>query len=544
MKTKTLTVVAVILLVLAAVLPQDASTKTVRVAMLPLQVLGDNAALLQSVALDMLQAKIGKEGSIEVVKGDAVKAVLNDAPNDITDIRAALAGGKLNADYVVYGRMKAKGQSFDMDIKLLSVKDGAITAFSNKSVGPDALVTLTGLAAEQVLAAIAPAITAPAEVKGATPVAATTPPVATTPAAPAAAPDDGFIIKPKEATERPVIRKSKRMDGIYIAMTEADLDRDGTTEIFLLNRDTVIIGRLAADGLDIIKEIKTPVGVANAAIAAIDSNADGSVEVYVSGVFNDQPNTSVIEWKDGSYAITASGMPWLVRVMSPESGASVLAGQKFRGVDGFYGGIKTLKMQAGGLVETGTLVDNLPSGADVYRTEIFDATGSGAPQAIVLDQRGYFRIFNKDGKGKWAEFYKSKDWFGGTLNRIEFTEENLLAQKKTPVDVEGGLGRASWSVGGKPEIIVKRNTAGGLGRYAAVPASFIDGEIVSLSWDKDSESLLENWKTQKVEGYIADYFIETDTATGAKELVILIVEGTGGYLGDAKSYILSRKLAI
>ncbi|MBI5886033.1 MAG: VCBS repeat-containing protein [Deltaproteobacteria bacterium] len=541
MRKRTIFVVAAIFCfcIIALSLPVRAHARPVSVAVLPLQVSGDNAALLQSVALDMLQSKLGRDAAVEVIKTDSVKAALAGTSGEITDIRAALIGAKLNADYVLYGGMRADARTSSMELKLLTIKDGAITPVSAKGTGADAIVGILDAVSAQVLSVVSVAMPAPAPVPA---------PVAQAQAAPnqtvaPKAADDGFIIKSSEATERPSMRKSKRMDGLYKAILSVDLDKDGEKEIFLLGRQSVAVGRLKADAFEVIQEIKTPVGLDNVAITAVDSNNDGSVELYVSGVLNDAPSASVIEWKDGGYNITASALPWFVRAFKDETGASVLVGQKLRRLGGFYGELHKLRLVNGSLVDAGVFMASLPENADIYRTELFDLTGNGALEAVVLDQRGYFRVYAGDPKGGWKKLYQSKDWFGGSLNRIE-TQDDIGAQKKEPVIVEGAFFAVDYNNDGRPEIIVKRNYAGGLGRYAATPSSYTDAEIVNVSWDKDAEGLLENWKSKKVEGYIADFYIETDPATGVRELVMLIVEGTGGYSGGIKSYILSHRLAI
>lgn len=529
----------------ALLLPERANAKPAAIAVLPLQITGDNAALLQSVVPDMLQSKLGRSSAVDVIKNDIVMTALAGMSGDITDMRASLVGTKLNADYVVYGGMRTEGQTSYTDMKLLAVKDGSIVSFSANAAS-NAIVSLTETISVQVLSAVAAALPVEAPLVKADAAAASlgsAPAVAMQPRAAQKA-EDGFIIKPSNVTERPSMRKSKRMDGAYKAILSADLDKNGEKEIFLLDSQRVVVGRLQVDGFETIKEIKTLPGVTNVSIAAIDSNNDGNVEVYVSGIFNNAPSSSVVEWKDGEYKVTASGLPWFVRDFKTETGADVLVGQRFRNLDGFYGDLRSLKLERGALVDTGVFLAGLPATADIYRTERLYLTGSASPQVVVLDKRGYFRIYGKDAKGAYEQLYQSKDWFGGTLNLIEFSSDAMGQQAKEAVPVEGRYYAVDTDKDGAVEIIVKRNYAGGLGRYAEAPASFTDGEIVNISWDKSGDSLVENWKSKKMEGYIADFYIETDAATGVKELVMLIVEGTGGYFGDVKSYILSHRLTI
>ncbi|MBI5561678.1 MAG: VCBS repeat-containing protein [Deltaproteobacteria bacterium] len=514
-------------------------------AVLPLNVSGDNALLLRSVALDMISARVGKDGGVELISDEAVKAGLGDASSGITDIRAALIGARLNADYVLYGNMSADGQVYAVDAKLLSIKDGAITAFSAKGAGPDSIAALAGTVSSEALSRIAlsapPAAPAPpaAAVKPAEPKAVAKPAEAAK-TAPETAKDDGFLVKPAVPSQGKSGGKGGPFNGFYMAMASADLDKDGGPEFFLLGKDSVLVLR-RKDGFEAVKEIKTP-AADNAAITAIDTDGDGNAEIYVSGVLNNGPSTSVIEWKDGGYRVTQSGIKWLVRAMRDASGHAALAGQRFIRGEGFYGAPRVLKMQGGALVDAGAFTEGLPSRADIYRTEVFDATGAGSAQAVVLDQRGYIRIYDMDGKDAWKETYRTKEWFGGTLDRIEAAEDAPGAQKREPVFIEGGFMRSDLNNDGKPEVIVRRNNAGGLGRYAATPGSFTDGEIVSLSWNKDEAVLAENWKTKKLDGYIADFIVAEDKTGAGAELIMLVVEGTGEFSGGIKSYILSRRL--
>ena len=103
---------------------------------------------------------------------------------------------------------------------------------------------------------------------------------------------------------------------------------------------------------------------------------------------------------------------------------------------------------------------------------------------------------------------------------------------------------------GKPELVIKRNIPGGLGRYAKVARSFTSGAIVNLSLegidDAGSEAniLSENWRTKEVSGYIADFFIDDLAGDGTRQMFMLIIEGTGTFAGNIKSYILLNKMAL
>src|SRR3990170_4014008 len=89
---------------------------------------------------------------------------------------------------------------------------------------------------------------------------------------------------------------------------------------------------------------------------------------------------------------------------------------------------------------------------------------------------------------------------------------------------------------GLGEVIISRNDPGTLGRYFKVIRSYDKGEIIDLLWG--GNSLEENWRTKKIDGYIADYVVNDIDNDGQKELVIVVVMDGG----RGKSYIMAHKL--
>ncbi len=508
-------------------LPSVGLAKTSRVLVLPWKVnAAENLEFLKSAMLDMLTTRIGA-AEVEVVGPEALKEAMPALkPGDVTDNTAAGAGRRLKADFVLYGSLTVIGNSVSLDAKLLNVASGAITPFYSKGDGVDSVIGLADRLSFDAAAAVGGTVKAPASIA---PAKAEEKKAAQEPAAPE---KDEFIIRPKEEPGR---WKSALMDGMYLAFTAVDLNRDGVKELFLITKKSLTIAVIKPEGLEVVKKIDSAPGVDFVAITAIDSDNDGSPEVYISGVRDFRPSTSLLEYGADGYRITGTGIRWLVKAVQTEGG-SVLIGQGFTYEDGFSGGLRVLRKEGGGLADKGPFAVALPATVDIYRFDTFGLTDKES-ELVALDDREYIRIYRKGEGGGWEKSWKSREFYGGTLDYIDLGGERYAA-------VEGGFFHADTDGDGRFELIMKRNVPGGLGRFAKKPGSYDSAEVLSLSWDRGEEGLKVNWKTREVKGYIADFLIDDMNKDGAKEILLLVVEGTESLTGGQKSYVLMDKLSV
>ncbi|MFQ5737090.1 MAG: FG-GAP-like repeat-containing protein [Thermodesulfobacteriota bacterium] len=544
-------------------LPASGWTKTVKVAVLPWRVnSAGNMDFLSDAMSDMLATRLGSNKDVEVARPDLVRSALGASAGAVTDGAAIEAGKKLAADYVLYGSITVLGSAISLDAKLVSVADGKISPVYSKAEGLDAVVGMADRLSADVLA-LSGAVEAPVRLQSAAPAipsgavdvttgvvgagvtgAAGAVGVAGAPAGAKAGQPEGFIIKSK-AGPSPVTWKSAPMDGMYSAMAAADLDKDGKKELFIISGTTLVVAVPNGSGLDVVKKFDTSTGYTNVAVCALDTDGDGSTEVYLSRLYNNRPSTAVIEYSGGEYRQTVEDVGWLVRVISPGKGGPVLIGQAFTEPTGFAGSLKRLEKQGQDVVVKGAFEYSLPYGVDLYRFDIFDLTGDGVDDLVAVNDRNYLRVYEKGEKGGWKKQWGSTDFYGGTLNLVSFYVENPSAEPVEPVAVEGGFFHADTDGDGKAELIIRKNIPGGLGRWAERPSSFKGAEVYSLSWDPSGASMLkENWKTRKVDGYMADFILDDLDGDGTGEITMLVVEGTGNLLGRPKTYVLSYRVSI
>lgn len=537
--------VVFLLLILSLIVPfrAEGALDEKKIALLPWNVNSAEKMDFVKVAMaDMLASRLG--GSLVVIRQDLVKAALA-GKTGMEEGAALEAGKKLNADLVLFGSVTVFGKSVSMDAKLLDVATGRVTPFASEGAGVESIIGLTDRLSTDVLTSLRPKAAPAMEEKPplAKQAAAQEAPVVV--AAPPAAGSlpDGFIVKPKAGQERPVSWRSETMEGMFVSMAAADLDGNGEKEIVVVSGTKIIIGAYGEKGFRVIHEMEDKTG-ANISVAAIDLDRDGAPEVYVSRISGNEAASLVIEHRNGKYEVTASNLGWLMRTVRAGDAAPALIGQRFRKLDGFYGGVRALARDGGKLVDKGEFGIALPRGADLFRFEAVDFRGKGGLDIIALDARGYLNVYAAQGEGGWAEEYRSADFFGGTLNYIVRKADRPGAAESDPFPVEGRFFHLDMDNDGRAEIIVKKNTPGGLGRSAARPASFKTGELVSLSWDAMGGTVAENWRTRPVEGYISDFLIEDFDGDGAPEAVMLVVTGTGKLFGATKSYILSHRISL
>ncbi len=504
-----------IIAVLAVSPPASALAGPVRLGVLQWKVnSSEDIGFLKDALPEMLSSRIGSGGVVEVIGWRLLAGAVPEAKAGADHAVLAEAGQKLGLDYVLYGSITKLGSSVSIDLNLFSVKGKWTELFYAKGDSLESIEGLTGRLANDIVAYTG------AAVKN------NEPPVA-------AKPSGDFIVK-TEHKALPELWKSGYIEGEALAIEAADLDRDGVKEFFILRKNSLSIVRAGEDKLDVVSELRAENNVRNIALSIIDSDSDGSAEVYVSGVRHGTGMASVIEYNkaEKAYKTTITGVRRLVRAFDKNT----LIGQGFRPDEGFYGALRILKKEGNALIDKGPFEIPLPRGADIYR---FDALPIAAREKnlVVLDSRGYLRLY-KDNKASWEEFWRSEDFYGGTLNLLESEEYGASPQDSAVVFIEGRFLKSDNGQG----LVIKRNIPGGLGRYSAVARSYVKGGVLGLRWDKGS--FIEDWKTRDVKGYIADFFIDDLDGDGFKELVMLVVEDSAGYSGKAKSYILSSRLPV
>ncbi|MEE9614778.1 MAG: hypothetical protein V3W31_07485 [Thermodesulfobacteriota bacterium] len=525
--------------------PSTGWTKTSSVAVLPWELNAPpRMEYARRAVVDMLSSRVGSSLSVEIVRTDLVKeAVENYAGGGLTDDTVEKIGRALGADYVLYGSLTAIEDSISLDVKFMAVADGAVRSFFSRDRGMGSIVGMTDAAASKVLASLGeftdtanggtssgPAYIGKFRESAPESVAAKEP----------SGDDEEFIIVSGKEEAKKFLWRSRHIQGAFFAMESLDLDNDGGKELVLLGTQDLLIARVGEDGLETIKEIKGHGDVRNIAVAAFDSDGDGVIELYVSRTRAGLADSFVVERRDGDYTVTASAIPWLMRVIGAQGGETTLIGARFEAQKGgFSRAVDVLKREGDEVVSSGDAFD-MPELPNIYGFEIFDVTGDGQAELVAIGKGNYIRIYRRD-DGPWKEFWKSREPYGGTLNALTFGDEDAELAERPFAEIEGKFLHTDLDSDGREELIIKRNTPGGIfGRRSIRVMEFTGGEVRSLSWD--GAFLEENWRTREVDGYVSDFVIDDIDGDGSREIVMLVVDGIKAFKLDAKSYILSYTL--
>jgi len=538
---------------LMGVLPSTGYCAPRSIAVLPWNVRSaEGMDFLQYALIDMLTSRLGAEADLSMVRSDRLKAAMQGQGfKDVTRSTALKVGKKLKLDYVLFGSVTVIGKAVSLDASLLDVGGGGITTFSSTGPSRDSIVTLVDNLSKDVIhhfhpertepvkTAIAPTAPVPAPLPVPVPV-----PVIAKPAAPS------MIIKPVARTkEKPQVSvppsfwKSETLKGQFISMAAGDLDGNGVKELFLLQKNSVRIAVVEDGKLRTLQEIKASSGLEFVAVSAVDTDGDGKVEVYISALDHFTASSRVLEYAGGGYKIDGRNIRWLLRKGRGLDGKYILLGQSFRSSDGFNGGISILKNQGGRIVAAAPYLDKLPRGVNIYNFTYFNfnSRDSTEKDLLAFDREGRLLVYRRNGK-KWSKEWKSKEYYGGTMHRINFNNDTSGTETYRYVDVERPLFHMDTDGDGRDELIVRQSRAEGLfKRYAKVFKTFSGGSILSMTWD--GEFLTETWRTREINGYIADFIIDDLEGKGARQLIMIVQKDRSIISSKPKGYLLIYNLA-
>jgi hypothetical protein len=175
---------------------------------------------------------------------------------------------------------------------------------------------------------------------------------------------------------------------------------------------------------------------------------------------------------------------------------------------------------------------------------------SGAEKIIALNRDDYLCIFEQTDKplsrvailGGSNEFlWKSDEQFGGSNTYIEPMNRNLTNRSEDADMIQYiNLRIVTYDTNkdGKREIIVVKNLSSASRMFQTLKL-FTAAEVYNLEWE--GTGLVENWRTKKISGYVADYQFKDIDNDGENEVVLALVLSVGGSIKD-RSVIVTYSL--
>jgi TolB-like protein len=543
------------LLVLGSVAPAIAAP--VRVAVLPFDINAEkDLTFLQEGILDMLGSRLAWQDKVDVINENETKAALASVEGFQGESRALLVGGKLQANYVLFGSLTVFGESVSIDAKMVDVSGQqaplpffaqtgnmgeVIPQINQFATNINATVFGRGVAQRPVVAPAPQAAAAPAAgVQPAPPAydprmhpekllqsgiqSETQVPVA---GQPYQTPNPAFVATtaPRADSGGRTFWKSRSFKTLINGIDIADVDNDGRQEIVMATEKLVAIyrmenGRLVKAAETVETRTSSYVGVDVA-----DINGNGTPEIYVSSL---GPNRSsvdsfVLEFDGNDYKMIHGKENWFYRVANTADRGTLLLGQRMRTAEEsvFRNPVQELQWQGNRLVPGNRLLEGRK--ANLLGLAYGDIALNGQSQVIAYSTEDRLRLYNATGTGDyvWEESERS----GGNMAyfkppKAEPGVENKqffpLRIRLTDIDRDG---KTEVLVAGHDELA---------NNMAKDFRSFSKARLESKVWD--GLTLSTQWKTQEFSGRASDFVVGDFDNDGADELVVAVVAKEGAII--------------
>jgi hypothetical protein len=189
----------------------------------------------------------------------------------------------------------------------------------------------------------------------------------------------------------------------------------------------------------------------------------------------------------------------------------------------------------------------IPWGLSVYGLTIDNLSEGTKDKIIALTDDDYLYVFEETDKrisqirsfGGGGILWKSEENFGGSNTYIEArtTEHNMQDYERNTY-INSRILTYDMNKTGKRDIYIVKNISSSARALQNVKL-FTSAEIYDLTWD--GLGMLENWRTRKINGYVADYQFKDIDNDGENEIVLALVVSTGLSVKD-RSVIVSYKM--
>jgi TolB-like protein/outer membrane protein assembly factor BamB len=531
------------------------------VAVLPFTVhSAENIDYVRQGIWDMLASRISVSDKIDVASKDTVLEALKKQGGKepaLTDVYGL--GKMLKMDYVVWGSITKIGNSFSVDGKMVDIaaSKSSVGVFTQSQGMDDLIPKITDFAQRinaHILGTVPPAFS-----QAAAPVAPAPPP------ATAQTSRESQIISGMKAGRKgtytalinpdlitgtgPMDRKtfwmSEKRPTEYRGMDIGDVNGDGLNETVLIDTNTVYIYQKKGDAFALLQTIKGSKADNYISLDVADINQNGIKQIFVTNLRKDTVDAFVLEYRDKKFVKIATGLRWFLRVINTSTGTPMLLGQG-KGIEQPFDADIYELIWSGGRYQQGKK-QRIPRGLSIYGLTIDSLSEGGTDKIIALNQDDYLCIYEPTEKPLWQLqtlggndnlLWKSDETFGGSNIYVENLERSGVEDYQKNTFINSRILTYDLNRDGKREIVIVKNLSSSARLFQNVKL-FTGAEVYNLSWD--GLGLLENWRTRKINGYVADYQFKDIDNDGENEIVLALVLSTGPSV-TGRSVVVAYKM--
>jgi hypothetical protein len=331
-------------------------------------------------------------------------------------------------------------------------------------------------------------------------------------------------------------QKSRNFNFEAEGLAIGDLTGDGLNETVIMAGQSLHIFRNQDGRMADLKEIKGEKYHNYISVDVADINKNDRSEIFVTCLNENTKllDSFVLEWSGTDFVPIAQGEKWYFRVITHPVDGKMLVGQK-RGIgDLFMEGVFQMVWDGQGYVDQDKLP--LPKGAVLYGFAMGDPTNEGSDMVVSMDAEGQLRIYNSAGGREWT----SDERYGGSEKHLRF-----IGPDRSESDSRMFLPQRVFLVDSnkdnKYEVLVVKNEAF-TGRLFKNYRSYGSGTFQALTWD--GLGLNPLWQTQKISGYVSDYYLADMNNDGNLELVATVVSRRNTIITSPKSTVIWYDLSM
>jgi len=548
-----------ILVSLFLISPSFAVQEKIKVAILPFKMnVGEELKYLRDGIMDMLSSRLTQGANITTLEALTIKRAMEGISEEMKEDIARRLGKDLGADYVVFGSVTKVMESLSIDGKVVAVQsEEQATQVFTQSSGMDNVILKISEFSQNIQNAILgrPLITIPLFQPQPQPqIEVQSPRIETT-----SPPSEyfiggkrkglkgeeeeitGFIVLPEATRRAQGFWRSQHFETQLWGMDIGDVNGDKENEIVLIDTHNIEIYKKTPNTLELVKRIEGKLYESYLNLDVADINQNGIDEIIISSIKDEFVNSFVVEHdkEKGEYRRIAEDIPWFLKVINlPDQGLTLL-GQKSGVDEAFAGELYQFVYKNGKYLPDQKL--DLPKKVALYDFNVVDIEKTGEKDVLYLDDSEYVRIVSPSGDLKW----KSDENYGGSDKYFErnfekdATSERNISKKK--IYVQPRILVMDTNKDGEKEIIIGRNDSQ-TGRIFKDTRMYHRSEIQNLAWN--GISLVENWRTKKIDGYLSDFQVKDVDNDGDNELVVAAILRYDIMQTKVKSVVLVYELKV
>jgi hypothetical protein len=495
---------------------------------------GQEMDFLRRGVVVMLSGRLILPGTVETTTLEA-----GEQPG--TDAAAAAVGRKMGADYVVLESIVVLGDSVSTDARVISAETGQIVlTFSRTGKSKDDIINHIDALAVEINTRLLGRDEPPSRGEVAAPVTAEK-------SAPAKTSDihqhpEKLLSsvgesrhdtwsgdRSDETMDTDIVRlliRGRSMSRQIRGVATGDVDGDGRIEIVCIDGTTVLV--YGAERGQMVKMAEAGTGTGNIGVDAMDLNANGKDELFVTHFDNNTGRvfSYVLEWEAGQFKRIADNLRWYFRSVDLPDRGRVLVGQRQGVSERFIPGIYEIGYGDG--TYDGVQKLNLPRNRTVYGFAQGAVRSVGMADVVDYSRDGYLRVMDNKGAEEWV----SSESYGSSANALFFRAKDDPKEKEI-LYLPSRIHLADLDGDGLSEIMVVRNDDAA--RAFKSTRWFKQGHLMIHKWDQLGLTTL--WRSNGLSKFIGDFTLADINQDGSPEIVAAVVQKRRTVMGSGSSYL-------